>query len=55
MNSTSLDIKVSETLANKSLIITTILVRTAPQQAQIAHLCSQEVYHIYISNSCPKT
>lgn len=28
MNSTSLDINVSETLANKTLIVTTILVRS---------------------------
>ncbi len=30
MNSTSLDINTSETLANKTLVVTTILVRTSP-------------------------
>lgn len=37
MNATSLDINVSETLANKTLIVTTILVRpciSEPQRAE---------------------
>lgn len=53
MNSTSLDLNTSETLANKTLIVTTILVRPSPDMMALwlwRLRISNQIYSIIVVN-----
>lgn len=50
MNSTSLDINASETLANKTLTVTTILVRTSPVMTPMLRALNKNLLSISDQN-----